>query len=262
MEAGVGRRAGGAEGRRRGGRQPLADAVPGRRAGRAGRRAGDRRDDGARRGATWPGSATGAWTRGRRRLDVARGGPLRARDGEDERETLLGRLARAVERARAGRGEPRGNEAERSGPASRVPARTWPNEGAGVQGPAARRSTSRGSTSARATRGPTGSTSGARWCSRRYLLFFYRARGDRRRQRPGGRAGDPRAEPLLVPGPLLRRRLPAAQGALHGQVAAVPNRPIAVHLPPRRRLPRPARPPRRGGVQDRPRDPRARRHAC
>ena len=39
-----------AAGRRRRGRQPLADAVPGRRARRAGDRARDRRDDGARRG--------------------------------------------------------------------------------------------------------------------------------------------------------------------------------------------------------------------
>ena len=46
---GRGRAARGAEGRRRRGRQPLVDAVPGRRAGGAGGGAGDRRDDGARR---------------------------------------------------------------------------------------------------------------------------------------------------------------------------------------------------------------------
>ena len=49
QEAAVGQAARAAEGRRRRGRQPLADAVPGRRAGRAGRGARDRRDDGARR---------------------------------------------------------------------------------------------------------------------------------------------------------------------------------------------------------------------
>ena len=46
---GFGEAAGRAEGRRRRGRQPLADAVPGRRARRPGGGAGDRRDDGARR---------------------------------------------------------------------------------------------------------------------------------------------------------------------------------------------------------------------
>ena len=49
QEAASGESARRAEGRRRRGRQPLADAVPGRRARRAGDRARDRRDDGARR---------------------------------------------------------------------------------------------------------------------------------------------------------------------------------------------------------------------
>ena len=44
---------------------------------------------------------------------------------------------------------------------------------------------------------------------------------DRGREGARRRRGDPRAEPLLVHGPLLPRRLAPAQGALHGQVAAV-----------------------------------------
>ena len=59
-------------------------------------------------------------------------------------------------------------------------------------------------------------------------------------QRPGRRARDPRAEPLLVHGPLLPRRLPAPEGPVHGQVADVQAAaPVDLHA--RRRLPGPAR---------------------
>ena len=51
------------------------------------------------------------------------------------------------------------------------------------------------------------------------------------------RSGDPRAQPLLVHGPLPDGLLHPAQGPLHGQVAAVQTRADAVHLHPRRRLP-------------------------
>ena len=67
-----------------------------------------------------------------------------------------------------------------------------------------------------------------------------RAASTRTRSRRDG-AGDRRAEPLLVPRPLLRGRLPAPQGALHGEVAAL-QAAAAVHLHARRRLPGAARP--------------------
>ena len=85
----------------------------------------------------------------------------------------------------------------------------------------ARRSTSTASTSGRARASPTGST---RPCGSSTSLYgvdvLPRAR-HRRRERAGRRAGDPRAEPLLVHGPLLRRRVHPPARALHGQVAAV-----------------------------------------
>ena len=54
--------------------------------------------------------------------------------------------------------------------------------------------------------------------------------------------------------------LPAAEDQVHGQVAALLPQPgPRLHLPVRRRLPGPPRPPRRGGVHHRARDPRRRR---
>src|SRR3712207_8387147 len=50
------------------------------------------------------------------------------------------------------------------------------------------------------------------------------------------RSGHPRAEPLLVHGPLLRGRVHPAARALHGQVAAL-RAADAVHLLARRRVP-------------------------
>ena len=80
------------------------------------------------------------------------------------------------------------------------------------------------------------------------------------RQRAHRRAGDPRAEPLLEHGPLLRRRLHPAQDQVHGQVPDVrPQRAPRLHLPGRRGVPRDARPPRRGHLHHRPLDPRPRR---
>ena len=78
----------------------LADAVPGRRARRAGGRARDRRDDGARR--RLPGRdrdrGSGAWSRSGR--CGARRARYEPRMGEDERESLLAEWRRALERAR------------------------------------------------------------------------------------------------------------------------------------------------------------------
>ena len=73
---------------------------------------------------------------------------------------------------------------------------------------------------------------------------------------PTSGPADPRPQPLQPDGPLLRRRLPAPQDPLHGQVAAVRPAGPHLHLQARRRLPGPPRPPRRGGVQDRLHDPR------
>ena len=84
--------------------------------------------------------------------------------------------------------------------------------------------------------------------------IFFRVRGHASRARAGRRGRDPRAQSLLVPGPLLPRRRAAAQGPLHGQVAAV-QAAAAVGLHARRRLPRAARVRRRGGVHHR-------GHAC
>ena len=100
QEAAAGRAAGGAEGRRRRRRQPLADAVPGRRARRARGGAGDRRDDRARRRLPGrdrerPAGLASRWGRcGARR---ARYEP---RMGADERESLLAGWRRALERSR------------------------------------------------------------------------------------------------------------------------------------------------------------------
>ena len=65
-------------------------------------------------------------------------------------------------------------------------------------------------------------------------------------------------EPLLVHGPLLRRRVRAPARALHGEVAAV-QAADAVDLHARRRVPGAARLRGRGRVHHRERDPRARR---
>ena len=45
--------------------------------------------------------------------------------------------------------------------------------------------------------------------------------GTGHQQRPDGRRLHPRPEPLLEPRPLLRRRLPAPEGPVHGEVAAL-----------------------------------------
>ena len=91
-----------------------------------------------------------------------------------------------------------------------------------------------------------------------YAYTFLRARaisvGERARQR----RGDPRAQPLLVHGPLPDGLLHPPQGPLHGQVAAV-QAADAGDLHPRRRLPRAPRRARRGDVHHRRGDPRARR---
>src|SRR4051812_29701255 len=80
----------------------------------------------------------------------------------------------------------------------------------------------------------------------------------RARPRPAERPGDPRAEPLVVHGPLLPRRVDPPEGVVHGEVAAL-HAAAAVHLLARRRVPGAARVPRRGGVRHRGGDPRARR---
>ena len=86
------------------------------------------------------------------------------------------------------------------------------------------------------------------------------APGHRDRERPQVRPRDPRPESLLELGPLLRGRLPAAQGPVHGQVAAVRRQPRDhLHHLPRRGVPGAPRPPGPGGVHHRPCDPRQRR---
>ena len=57
-----------------------------------------------------------------------------------------------------------------------------------------------------------------------YAYTFLRARAISTDNVPGQRRGDPRAQPLLVHGPLPDGLLHPAQGALHGQVAAVQRR--------------------------------------
>ena len=91
-----------------------------------------------------------------------------------------------------------------------------------------------------------------------YAYTFLRARSIAAENVPGSGAGDPRAQPLLVHGPLPDRLLHPPQGPLHGQVAAVQTA-DAVHLHPRRRVPGAPRRARRGDVHHRRDDPRARR---
>ena len=91
-------------------------------------------------------------------------------------------------------------------------------------------------------------------------LFLYRTRAISTHNVPASGAVHPRAEPLLEHGPLLRRRPRAAEDPVHGEVADVlPQPDPRLHLPRRRRLPGPPRPPRRGGVHHRALDPRPRR---
>ena len=57
-----------------------------------------------------------------------------------------------------------------------------------------------------------------------YAYTFLRARAIAVENVPGLRSGDPRAQPLLLHGPLPDGLLHPAQGALHGQVAALQAR--------------------------------------
>ncbi len=59
-----------------------------------------------------------------------------------------------------------------------------------------------------------------------YAYTFLRARSDLHGEGAGRGRGDPRAQPLLVHGPLPDGLLHPAQGALHGQVAAVQTGPM------------------------------------
>ena len=69
-----------------------------------------------------------------------------------------------------------------------------------------------------------------------YAYTFLRVRAISLREGAGRGRGDPRAEPLLVHGPLPDGLLHPAQGPLHGQVAAV-QKTDAVRLHPRWRVP-------------------------
>ena len=62
-------------------------------------------------------------------------------------------------------------------------------------------------------------------------MLLYRERRDRHRERARRRPRDPRAEPLLQHGPLLRRRLPAPEDPVHGEVAALRQPDPQLHLP-------------------------------
>ena len=85
---------------------------------------------------------------------------------------------------------------------------------------------------------------------------------DRARERAAPGRLRPRPQPLQPDGPLLRRRLPAAEDPLHGQIAALRAAGPDLHLQARRRLPGPPRPPRRGGLQDRLRRCSTRARCC
>ena len=93
MEAASGQAARRAARGRRRGRERLADAVPGRRAGPPG--GGARRCRRPPRSAppTWPASASGMWTLERRALDLARGGALRAPHGRRRARVAAARVA-------------------------------------------------------------------------------------------------------------------------------------------------------------------------
>ncbi len=70
----------------------------------------------------------------------------------------------------------------------------------------------------------TGSTSVVRVILTPPTLLFYRTRAIGVDNVPANGPGDPHAQPLQPDGPLLRRRLPAAKGPLHGQVKLFSNR--------------------------------------
>ena len=112
------------------------------------------------------------------------------------------------------------------------------------------RSTSTASTSASRTREPDWVYEAVRIVTSLYAWTFFRARGDRRRERaePGPVILAP--EPLLVHGPLLRRRVhpPAVRFMAKSQLFKPAD---AVDLHARRRVPGAARLPRRGGVHHR-----------
>ena len=93
------------------------------------------------------------------------------------------------------------------------------DEGAGLQGPAPRRALHAFHERSR-TQSPTGSTRSSAWSrrsTRRRSSARARSPPTTSRERPR----DPRAEPLLVHGPLLPRRVHPPQGPVHGQVAAL-----------------------------------------
>ena len=207
---------------------------------------GGRRDDGAGRGAAGRASAPALLT-----LDqVTRMGEERARYeprmGEDERESLLDGWHRALD-ARARLGVRMREEMTEE--------KLAPMQGAGLQGPASRRALRHASTSARARASPNWVYEAVRIVTSLYAWIFFRARGIDAEKVPAERPGDPRAEPLLVHGPLLPRRLDPPQGPVHGQVAAV-QAADAVDLHARRRVPGAARLRRRGGVHHRAQHPR------
>ena len=74
----------------------------------------------------------------------------------------------------------------------------------------------------------------------------------RRREGPADGPGDPRAEPLLVHGPLLHRRVHPAPACASWPSRSCSAAADAVDLHPRRRLPGPPRRARRGGLHHRP----------
>ena len=218
------------------------------------------------------GIATGRWTRGAGGGDVARGGPLRAaRWARTSARRCSADWRRALERSR-GWAAPVSTGAVRRVTAGSAGVGTtdgrWPASSRCPSmkpqvykdpRPAEYFDQFHARARARASAGSTRSSASSSPC-RRSLIYRVRAIGVE--NVPDDGAADPGAQPLQPDGPLLRRRLPAPEGPLHGQIAALrPARPH-LHLQARRRLPGPARPPRRGGVQDRLHDPRPGRDAA
>ncbi len=212
------------------------------------------------------GIATGVWDAEEVEAMWREAARYEPRMGADERAALLADWRRAVERAQGlgrARSEPPGRN--RDAPRGRTGGvrlsgslRLWPTSSPRSTRTLAPRSTSRASTSGLARTSPDWVYDVARILVTPPCLLFYRARAI-------GAEHVPTSGPvILAPNHFSQwdhffaGRLPAPEDPLHGQVPAVLEPGDPVHLLARRRLPGSPRPPGRGGVQDRLRDPRSR----